>query len=203
LPESGWFDPPYDEMKKVPVCRKSGMRATDICKPVDTVWIPVSGLKTLPCKYHRLIHLDATGTYRVTDACEDVDTMQHRSWFVLPPVEEWYYKQTDPTYIKLPPFKYGCNKMEINPMEIIYPQKGDIIYIPKELTGKKGQVIFKVAHRQSGITVFWHIDQKYMGKTVNIHEIGLTIPAGKHILTVVDEQGNTVSVAFEVKGKKN
>ncbi|MCD6366871.1 MAG: penicillin-binding protein 1C [Bacteroidales bacterium] len=203
LPESEWFDPPYDEMRKVAVCRKSGMRATDICNPVDTIWIPVSGLKTPPCKYHRLIHLDVTGIYRVTDACEDVDKMQHRSWFVLPPVEEWYYKQTDPTYVKLPPFKPGCSETGTNPMEIIYPQKGNIIYIPKELTGKKGQVVFKIAHRQSGTTIFWHIDQNYMGETYGIHEMGFNTPEGKHILTVVDELGNTASVSFEVKGKKN
>ncbi len=202
LPESEWFDPPYDEMAKVAICRKSGMRATDICTPADTVWIPASGLKTPPCKYHRLIHLDETGTYRVTDACENVDKMQHRSWFVLPPVEEWYYKQTDPSYVKLPPFKPGCGETATNPMEIIYPQKGDIIYIPKELTGKKGQVIFKVAHRQAGTTIFWHIDENYMGKTSSIHEMGFNIPEGKHMLTVVDEQGNSASVSFEVREKE-
>ncbi len=200
-PES-WFDPPYDEMVKIPICRKSGMRATDICEPVDTVWIPASGLKTPPCKYHRLIHLDATGTYRVTDACENVDKMQHRSWFVLPPVEEWYYKSTDPTYVKLPPLKPGCSGIENNPMEIIYPEKNAIIYIPKELTGKRGKVVFKVAHRQSGIQIFWHIDNHYVGMTYGINEMGLYIAEGKHILTIVDEQGNTESVKFEVRGKK-
>ncbi len=202
LPTTEWFDPPYDEMAKIPVCRKSGMRATDICHPVDTVWVPLSGLKTAPCKYHRLIHLDETGTYRVTSTCEDVSKMQHRSWFVLPPVEEWYYKSTDPTYVKLPPFKSGCSEAENNPMEIIYPENNDIIYIPKELTGKKGKVIFKVAHRQPGTTIFWHIDKTYVGMTTTINEIGLNIAEGNHVLTVIDEQGNTASVRFEVRGKR-
>lgn len=202
LPESDWFDPPYDEMEKVPICRKSGMRATDICEPVDTVWIPVSGLKTPPCKYHRLIHLDETGTFRVTDACEQVDKMQHRSWFVLPPVQEWYYKSIDPTYVKLPPFKSGCNGIETNPMEIIYPEKNAIIYIPKELTGKKGKVVFKVAHRHPGTNIFWHIDQTYVGVTTTINKMALDISEGKHILTVVDEQGNSEIVRFEIRSKK-
>ena len=37
--EANWFDPPYDDMTPVTVCRQSGFRATDICE-ADTVWIP-------------------------------------------------------------------------------------------------------------------------------------------------------------------
>jgi len=197
-----WFEPPYDEMEKVPICRKSGMRATQICHPVDTVWIPASGLKTPPCNYHRLIHLDRTGTYQVTDACETPDKMKHVSWFVLPPVEEWYYRSINPTYLKLPPFKTGCNTNTTNPMEIIYPEKNAVIYIPKEITGKRGKVIFKIAHRQPGVQIFWHIDNKYMGTTNGINEMGFKLAEGKHILTVVDEMGNSVSAPFTITGKK-
>ena len=49
LPASGaWFDPPYDEMAEVNVCRESGFRANKHC-PADTSWIPKSGLRTPSC----------------------------------------------------------------------------------------------------------------------------------------------------------
>ncbi len=196
-----WFESPYDEMVKVPICRQSGMRATQICQPVDTVWIPASGLKTSPCPYHRLIHLDQTGSYQVTDACESPDKMQHVSWFVLPPIEEWYYKSTNLTYLKLPPFKKDCNTSTTNPMEVIYPEKDAIIYIPKEFSGKKGKIIFKIAHRQSETQIFWHIDNQYMGTTAGINEMGFEIAEGKHTLTVVDELGNSITTPFTITDK--
>lgn len=52
-------------MMPVVTCRKSGYRASDVCPEVDTVWINENGMKTVLCPYHRLIHLDRTGTFRV------------------------------------------------------------------------------------------------------------------------------------------
>ncbi len=200
LPNEKWFRPPYDELTKVPICRKSGMRATELCEPVDSVYVQTSGLKTEPCKYHQLIHLDKSG-YRVNSDCEDVNNMIHKSIFVLPPVEEWYYKSTDPTYIKLPPYRSDCMNYESVPLQLIYPEKNAKIYIPLELSGKKGKVIFQAAHRKPSTIIYWHINNHYIGSTKSIHEIGLTIEEGKHTLTLVDELGNSITRNFEVKGK--
>lgn len=202
LKKSEWFQPPYDEMERIAICRNSGMRATKKCEPVDTMLIPVSGLKTLPCKYHKLVHLDKTGKYQVISECEDVYNMQTKRWFVLPPVEEWYYRKSNPTYEKLPPFRKDCKPISTNPMEIIYPQPNATIYIPIELTGEKSKVVFKLAHRNALTTVFWHIDSEYLGSTKTIHEIAANISKGIHLLTVVDEKGNSLSLKFKVQSKK-
>lgn len=202
LPNDNWFTPPYDELKKVPICAKSGMRASNICEPIDSLYIPLSGLKTEPCKYHQLIHLNKTGVYRVNSHCEDVNNMLHKSWFVLPPVQEWYYKSKDPTYSKLPPFRDDCTAGETLPLELIYPQRNALIYIPMELDGTKGKVIFEAAHRKSSSTIFWHIDNNYIGSTKTIHQLGVNIGTGTHILTLVDEDGNSIEQPFEIRGKK-
>ena len=201
LPSDRWFSPPYDEMTKIPVCRRSGMRATEICEPVDSVYVQTSGLKTPPCKYHQLIHLDKNG-YRVNSDCEDVNNMIHKSWFVLPPVQEWYYKSTDPTYIKLPPYRSNCINYESTPLQLIYPEYNAKIYIPIELNGKKGKVVFEAAHRKQSATIFWHVDNSYIGSTKSIHEIGLDIEEGEHILTLVDEFGNSITRKFTIVGKE-
>ncbi len=201
LPNEKWFRPPYDELTKVPICRKSGMRATAICEPVDSVFVQISGLKTEPCKYHQLIHIDNNG-YRVNSDCEDVNNMIHKSMFVLPPVQEWYYKSTDPTYIKLPPYRSDCESYESQPLQLIYPEENADIYIPIELSGKKGKVIFEAAHRKPSTIIYWHIDNSYIGSTKSIHEMGLTIEEGNHALTLVDELGNSITRNFKVKGKE-
>ncbi|NQX98237.1 MAG: penicillin-binding protein 1C, partial [Flavobacteriales bacterium] len=200
LPNDKWFTPPYDELAKVPICRKSGMRATDICEPVDSVYVQENGLKTEPCKYHILIHTDKFG-YRVNSDCEDVNNMLHKSWFVLPPVQEWYYKSTDPTYVRLPPYRTDCQSFEILPLQLIYPEHNAEIYIPLEISGEKGKVIFKAAHRKQSSTIFWHIDNSYIGSTKSIHEKGLNISEGEHTLTLVDELGNSITRQFSIVGR--
>ena len=202
LPNDNWFKIPYDEMAKVPICRKSGMRASDNCEPIDTAFVQTSGLKTPPCKYHQLVHIDNNG-YRVNSNCEDVNNMQHKNWFVLPPVQEWYYKSTDPTYIKLPPYRKDCQDLEAKPLQLIYPEHNAKIYIPLELTGKKGKVVFEAAHRKQSTTLFWHVDDDYVGSTKSIHEIGLDIKEGEHILTLVDELGNSITRKFTIVDKDN
>jgi penicillin-binding protein 1C len=197
-----WFSQPYDEMEKVAICRQSGCRATDICEPIDTQWIQKSGLHSESCKYHRLIHLDVSGKYRVTSNCEDVSKMQHVSWFVLPPAMEWYYKSKNTFYKELPPFREGCESNGFNAMEIIYPKEFSKIYVPVELNGKMGKTVFQVAHRKANTTIYWDLDGVYVGSTQNIHQLGLSPDEGIHTLTLVDENGESIVQKFEIVSKK-
>jgi penicillin-binding protein 1C len=197
-----WFLQPYDEMKKEVICRQSGCRATDICEPKDTMWIQLSGSRSEPCKYHRLIHLDETGKYRVNSNCADVSKMQHVSWFVLPPAIEWYYKFKNPHYKELPPLGKGCETSGLHVMEVIYPKQLSQIYVPVELDGSMGKTIFQIAHRNYYATVYWHLDGKYIGSTQTIHQMGLAPEEGIHQLTLVDEEGESISLSFEIISKR-
>ena len=202
LKPARWFEKPYDEMKKAAVCRHSGCLASEICEPVDTMWVQSSGLKTRSCTYHKLVHLDASGLHRVTSECEDVNNMIHRGWFVLPPAQEWYYKSRNPTYRELPPFRGDCAGGSISSMELIYPRQVTQIYVPVELNGTMGKTVFEVAHRRPNATVHWHIDDEFVGSTSGIHQMGVTPDEGEHILTLVDENGETLSQKFEIVSKK-
>jgi penicillin-binding protein 1C len=192
-----WFDAPFDEMEQIAVCRKSGMRATAICDPVDTTWIQARGLKTAPCSYHILIHLDPTEKFRVNGDCENVSTMVHSSWFVLPPAQEYYYRFKNPSYPGLPPYRSDCRQEEnIHNMELIYPRHTGKIYVPLELDGKRGKTIFEVAHRKTNMQIYWHVDNQYAGSTKGLHQMGLSPAEGWHTLTLVDEKGESLSQRF-------
>ena len=58
--------------------------------------------------------------------------------------------------------------------------------------------MFRLAHRKADATVFWHLDQTYVGKTRFIHELRLSPAPGRHVVTCVDGEGNSVSVGFTV-----
>jgi penicillin-binding protein 1C len=202
LKPTKWFTPPYDEMERIIVCRQSGCRATEICSPADTVYVQQKGLRSAPCKYHRLVHLDPTGNYRVTSNCESVDNMKHQGWFVLPPAMEWYYKSKTPSYKELPPLRPDCETGSLASMEIIYPKMFSKIYVPIEIDGKIGKTIFQVAHRNAESVIHWHLDNTFLGSTQNIHQMGLAPDEGTHTLTLVDEEGESISQQFEIVNKK-
>ena len=197
-----WFDMPIGEMVKIKVCQKSGYRAGEYCEGTYDEWVPKSGLKAPVCPYHQLVHLSADGKWQVNGNCEPPDKILNKKWFVLPPSMEYYYKTKNYEYKVLPPFRPDCGQAGgINPMEVIYPKDGAKIYVPLEADGSRGRVIFSAAHRQAGVKIFWHLDDEYVGETRDFHQIALNPEPGKHILTLVDGNGNTVHIGFEVLAK--
>ncbi|MBI5218586.1 MAG: penicillin-binding protein 1C [Bacteroidia bacterium] len=207
LPHSGkWFNQPFDDMYYTATCRRSGYLASDICEEVDSVWLPKAGIHFQKCPYHKLVHLDKTEKWRVHSNCEEPSSMVHKSWFILPPVMEWYYKSKNYDYKTLPDYRPDClaNLLHSSskPMEIIYPKDLTKIYVPVELDGKLGSTVFEVAHRNQNITIFWYIDTKFAGSTSRFHHIALQPPKGKHTLTLVDENGEKIEQTFEIIDKK-
>lgn len=110
LPSSPWFDRPSGIFADAEVCRLSGHLKGRFCEETDTTLILPAGLKTEACPYHHLINLSADGTSRIYESCIDMEPTIQKSWFTLPPVWEWYYKQHHPEYKPLPPFKPGCGE---------------------------------------------------------------------------------------------
>lgn len=196
-----WFKRPDSDMEKVMVCRESGCRANELCD-AELQFIPKSGMKSAACPYHQLIHLDASGQYRVTSDCEDVSKMKHVAWFILPPAEEYYYKSKNPNYKTLPPFRSDCGGTTSNSMAFVYPREETQLYIPVELDGRPGKVVFEIAHRKKGVKVYWHLDDQYLGMTTDIHQFAMNPDPGKHTITVVDEFGESESMKFEIVNEK-
>ena len=125
--------------------------------------------------------------------------MKTENWFTLSAVEGWYYKSYNASYLEPPKFLASCSTEEKSDfMELIYPKKFSKVYIPKEIDGQKGKVIFEVAHRVPSTTIFWHLDDTYLGSTTRQHQMGINTDQGSHTLNLVDEDGNTLSQVFEV-----
>lgn len=202
LPKTDWFKMPVNDLKQVVVCKQSGCLASQYCSDIKKEWIPKNSNVSITCSYHKPIHLDATEKYRVTDACVSPIDMKTVSWFVLPPVQEYYFKTKNPMYKSLPPYKLGCEPEIEKSMEMIYPKAGTVIYIPYELSGVQGKTIFEIAHRQPSNSVFWHLDGALIGTTRDIHQLGLNPSKGKHMLSLSDNTGETLNIPFEVVSEK-
>lgn len=190
LPNSDWFYKPFDEMQEVSICKKSGHRASPNCDVVEQKFIQVSGLKTKPCPYHILVHLDTSEQFQVNSSCEAISNISHKSWFVLPPLMAYYYKTKNPFYKPLPPFRADCLGENAISMQFIYPNDNNTIFLPKDFGGKTNELILKIAHSKPETTVFWYLNEQFLGSTQNIHEFGIIPKQGKHLITVVDTFGN-------------
>ncbi|GAB6866739.1 penicillin-binding protein 1C [Bacteroides acidifaciens] len=199
LPASSWFERPTGVFVDAEVCRQSGHLKGRFCEETDTVLILPAGLRTDACPYHHLITLAADEKHRVYENCANTEPVFQKSWFTLPPVWEWYYKQHHPEYRPLPPFKAGCGEDTFQPMQFIYPPINAHIKLPKQLDGSKGFLTVELAHTDPNATVFWHLDDTYLMQTQDFHKISLQPAPGKHSLTAVDGEGNTVSTTFFIE----
>ena len=197
-----WFPPPEADLIPIEVCAQSGYRAGPYCQHTRAIYAPRAGLQTRSCPYCQLIHTDAAQTWRVHSGCERIAAMSAISWFVLPPAMEWFYKQRHADYAPLPPYRSDCLEAGASAltsvMTLISPDQTAHVYAPLELSGQRGRIVFEVAHRQPQTTIYWHLDQEYLGETRDLHQMALAPAPGKHTLTIIDENGEFLERTFTV-----
>ena len=168
-PTAEWFEEPLEGGIWLDVCKESGMLRSQDCPNYERVLLPMQAQESEVCPYHK------DGTFR------------------LPPAMEWYYKAYHPEYEVRPATR------DIARMEFLYPEPGSVLTLPRQLDGSEGGAVFQAVHRVPAATLYWHLDDTYLGETRIIHQMLLSPSPGKHAVTVVDGDGNSVSVGFTVK----
>lgn len=194
-----WFSQPSIEMTQVETCKESGQRASEYCETKMNSWITKAGLQSDACEFHRRVHLTMNGKFRVNSSCAESNTIQPVNWYVLPAVQEYYYKARNVSYKTLPPYKKDCqNTSVLASMDVIYPRVNSSIFVPRELDGTVSSTVFQVAHRIPASIIFWHLDGVYIGRTQKNHKISITPKEGAHVLTLIDDKGEVFERSFRV-----
>lgn len=196
LPNDGWFEQPLGEMELIPICRQSGFRAGNNCIDIDTLIMPLAVMKTECCPYHHLIHLSPDRKYQVNSSCMPVSQIITEPRFVLPPTMAYYYRQQHIDYEPIPPYHPQCQADLRNTMQIIYPENGSKLVRTIDFDGNQSLFVFRAAHAGSS-TIYWHIDDSFIGSTTELHELSVNVAPGRHTLTIVDTEGNRATVRFE------
>lgn len=187
---NSWFQTPVSELATMNICVKSGLKATINCPETEEKEIYWRLEDKLPCFYHQVIHLDELNKERVTSKCYPVSSMNDSSWFILPPVEAYYYASHHAEYRPIPPLKKECSEEDPFPsMQFIYPGPESSIYIPYELDGNRGKLLLEVAHQSKNNIIYWHIDDQYLGSTKAIHQFAIDPIPGEHVITLIDSKG--------------
>jgi len=200
LPGHGWFPEPGDGLVRVEVCARSGMRRGPHCADGRTRLVTRAALGSPPCAWCRLAHLDQDLRWQVHGDCEPVARIRSVPWFVLPPAMETYYRLQHADYRPLPALRPDCRSaagtVETAALACVSPGEGATLYVPVEMDGSVGRVVFEAAHRDPRTRVFWHLDGQYQGETRDIHQMALAPGPGPHVLTLVDEHGESVTRRF-------
>jgi penicillin-binding protein 1C len=190
-----WFPTPYADMQKIAVCKASGMRMGMLCSEADTLWVPKAGLVAAACSFHKNIWLNDAGE-QVNKSCYSGPSHEV-TWFVLPPVQASFYKTKHPQYVPLPRWSSGCEGEGDNPLGLIYPRHEARVFIPRNVAGQQEKLVFEAAHTLVNANIHWHMDGVYLGTTNAIHEMQVVPSPGKHVLTIVDDEGNQLVRQFE------
>ena len=199
LPETRWFNKPYDDYSESVVCRESGMRASRWCTAVDSIEIPTTCLKSETCGFHKQTFVDRERLHRVDRTCYDAP--QEAVFFELPNLAAWYYKNHHPEYQQVPPWLDGCVETDTQSnIDILRPLQNSKIRITRDLNGDQQPLVLEAVLRSSDGTLHWHIDDIYIGNTHHLHRLQYPIQPGKHTLVVLDEDGNQTIHHFEVLG---
>ncbi len=196
--QTTWFQKPEILLKKTAICAQSGYLASANCEKILIEQIPQNGERTKVCPYHKIIHLNREGTRRVNSDCYPVVNMQTQKYFVLPPVAAWYYRKKHSNYHPLPPWDSNCLPFNEKNMDLIYPKTGVQLFLPKDFNKLQQKVVFKAVHRQSDASIYWHLNERYIGQTKGLHHLELYIKPGTYTLTLVDDKGETLTRQFEV-----
>ncbi len=199
LPSHEWFQKPTSELIKIPTCALSGQRASSLCDKIDELAIPLSGLSSAICSYHQQVHLSKDGKYRVHGDCVSLEQMETVGWFILPPIQEYYFKARNLSYHSLPPYRRDCiDPASFAGMDLIYPKLKAKIYVPVQLDGHESRAVFQATHRNPRAVIYWHLDGQFMASTQKTHRLSLSPSNGQHVLTLVDDVGETLRREFEV-----
>lgn len=199
LDNVAWFDEPLNEMTEVRICRQSGHIASSICGDTETRMVPTSCIGTRLCPYCRLVHLSTDGLWQVNSSGESVSRIRTESRFVLPPIQEHYYASHTASYHPLPPLRPDCQIEAKEQISIISPEHRSSVVLPRNFGGEPEKMILKAACHDAEATLFWHLDDSYIGQTQRRHELAVLPTIGQHSLTVVDSHGNRRTVMFSVK----
>lgn len=199
LADGDWFDEPLADMKNAVICRHSGHVASSICADVDTLLVPRQSVASGACPYCRWVHLSADGAWQVNSTGEAVSRIRTVSRFVLPPAQEYYYAAHTASYHPLPPVRPDCQSASAEQISVITPEHGSVVVLPRNFAGEVERIVMQAACRDAQTTLFWHLDDQFIGQTQGKHELAVRPDIGHHTLTLVDGHGHRKVVIFEVR----
>ena len=128
-----------------------------------------------------------------------MSAIKTKTWFVLPPVMAYYYQQKNADYKPLPVFRNDCVSSQENIMEFVFPTKNHTkISLTKGVDNQLNPIVLKATHATANATVYWYLNNKFIGSTTQYHEKEMLPKKGIYTVLIIDDFGNETKKMIEV-----
>jgi penicillin-binding protein 1C len=199
-PYQPWFACPEDALVEIEVSAATGYRLKteegQHTAKTETIMVPQAAKPLRYSPYERTVYLNLAETMQVCSLCWDRDDLKAVLRLDFPP-EIRALLNTVSQGPALPPHNPECPaSKQHNPVSIAYPQPNSYIFIPRDASGQYQRISMEVLHADPGATIFWYLDEQYLGETTGGHTINLAPDTGWHRLYVIDTAGNSQAVIF-------
>ncbi len=197
--EKMWFEKPVDDLVTVDCCTQSGYPAGPNCTSITKLERPKISWVPGVCPFHQKFVLDKKTNYSVCSLCWQGADTSHVNLFIVPPLVKEIMQLSGKKVDEIPLHSVNCpHVMDENRLEIVYPVNGIKIFVPRDLDGSYEKIVLSAKHQHPSSQLFWFIDGKFLGETINLHQYTIDITPGKHKLTIQDDEGYIKSVDFSV-----
>jgi penicillin-binding protein 1C len=197
-PRKKWFDVIGYEFKEGVICKETGFLAGPYCDDKDTVNLPSHMYPLRLCPFHKNVFVNNSGDYTVCSRCW-AEGYKEKHYAVYPADVVYHLKQRGHIVEEVPEHNPACAQIAgIDPLEFLYPVNLTKIWLPKEYGGEFQKVVSRIAHKKPENSVFWYLDDNYLGITKDKHEMAIALDGGWHNLSVIDQEGYEDRIKFYV-----
>ncbi len=185
-----WFDYQPDDYKTISICNLSGFRASEACPEKTDINVPY-GMKPLKiCNYHQFRFISDDGKYQSCSRCWSKIGSKKTTITIYPPDVSYYLRAKGQFIEKLPGHYPLCPGYKAeNSLNIIYPNEGARLFLPRDFDGNTQSVICNVGYNGSGNIIYWYLNGFFLGTTDKEHKFAVKFQEGENMIKVIDEFG--------------
>ncbi|MDH4226921.1 MAG: penicillin-binding protein 1C [Deltaproteobacteria bacterium] len=187
-------------LSKVHVCTVSGQIPSKSCPRTSVTWfVPgVSPIKA--CEVHREVAIDKKTGLRACNV--DEKTTRKEVYEFWPSDLQKIFRQAGLPRRTAPPYMPGCS-LDIKassglPPKITSPARG-VVYNIRAAKDKSEVIALSAVTDADSSTVFWFVNEKYLGNSPKDKPFEWNASPGKYIIRAVDDQGRADTTEVRVE----
>jgi penicillin-binding protein 1C len=197
-PEKVWFEEPEYDLTETTCCSRSGYPAGPYCSETVLLKRPVRSYMPGTCPFHRQYIVDRHTGKSVCSLCWSVADTIRVCRYIVPAAVREILDHQGYAVDNIPQHASRCPSFgDDNRLDIAYPVDHIRILVPRDLDGLYEQVVFSAKHQRPQTELFWYLNGRLLGNTVDYHTLSVDLHPGDYTLTVMDEEGFSRSVSFE------
>ncbi len=188
--DQAWFPRPDADLTTATLCLDSGRPASPHCPHPTRALMPRHGRPMVRCPYHRSIVLNEAGTHQVCSLCWKPGDYRLARQMVYPTDVVQYLRERGQVLHDPPPHKVDCPvQPEAKPLQVLYPTPEARLQVGRDFDGKQQPIVLRAAHSDRERALFWYVNRRFLGRTVNQHRLAVSLEPGTHALEIVDAHG--------------